>query len=123
MADIHVLAGGGLRYWALAFHFPIPDQNNNVSVSYRTALINSGIGGTSQMAEGTGPGQITTAELASLQAGELYEFSLAFLAESGATNNAELLAAIRAEYAKHETPVLNHLRKQLRYYGYTAAKE
>lgn len=123
MADIHVLAGGGRDRWTLLFHFAVPDQNNNVDVSYRTALVNSNLGGVSSMAEGTGPGQIATAELALLQAGELYEFSLSFLAESGATNNAELLAVIRAEYTKHEIPVLSRLRKQLRYYGYTAAKE
>ena len=123
MADIHVLAGDGLRYWTLIFHYAVPDQDNNVGVSYRTALVNSGLGGTSQMAEGIGTGQIATAELASLQAGELYEFSLSFLAESGATNNAELLAAIRAQYVRCESPVLNRLRKRLRYYGYTAAKE
>lgn len=123
MADIHVLAGDGLRHWTLAFHFAVPDQNNNINVSYRTALINSGIGGTSQMTEGPGPGQVTAAELALIEAGELYEFSLSFLAESGATNNAELLAAIRDQYAKCEIPVLDRLRKQLRYYGFTAAKE
>ena len=123
MADIHVLAGDGLRYWTLIFHFPVPPQDNNVGVSYRTALVNSGLGGTSQMVEGIGPGQIITAELALLQAGELYEFSRSFLAESGATNNIELLAAIRTEYVRCETPALNRLRKRLRYYGYTAAKE
>ena len=123
MADIHVLAGDGLHHWTLALHFAVPDQDNNVSVSYRVALVNSGIGGTSQMAEGTGAGQITPVELASLQAGELYEFNLSFLAESGATNNTELLAAIRAAYTAHEAPVLNRLQKRLRYYGYTAAKE
>lgn len=123
MADIHVLAGNGLRHWTLAFHFAVPDQTNSVNVNYRTALINSGIGGTSAMTEGTGPGQITTAELALIEAGELCEFILSFLAESGATNNAELLAAIRAEYAKYEAPVLNHLKKKLRYYGYEATKE
>ena len=123
MADIHVLAGNGLHHWTLAFHFAVPDEDNNVGVSYRTALVNSGIGGASQMTEGTGPGQIATAELALLEAGELYEFSFPFLAESGATNNVELLAAIRAEYAKYEAVVLSRLRKRLRYYGYTAAKE
>ncbi len=123
MADIHVLQGDGLRYWTLVFHFSVPDQDNNVGVSYRVALVNSALGGTSQMVEGAGIGQITTAELTSIQAGALYEFSLSFLAESGATNNTELLAAIRAEYAKHEGPVLNHLRKQLRYFGYTAEEE
>jgi len=123
MADIHVLAGDGLRYWTLVFHFGVPDQLNNINVSYRTALVNSGIGGISQMTKGTGPGQITTAELALIQTGQLYEFSLSFPAESGATSNAELLTAIRDQYAKCETPVLDRLRKRLRYYGYTAAKE
>ena len=123
MADIHVLAGDGLHRWTLALHFAVPDENNNVNVSYRTALVNSGIGSISQMAEGTDPGQITTAELTLLQAGELYEFNFPFLAESGATNNVELLAAIRAEYAKYEAVVLSRLRRRLRYYGYTAAKE
>lgn len=121
MADIHVLAGIGNK-WTLIFHFAVPDINNNVAANYRTVLLNSGLGGITSMMEGTGPGQITTAELALIQAGEIYEHSLSFSAESGATNNTELLAAIREQYAAKETPVLNALKKRLRYYGYTAAK-
>lgn len=122
MADFHVLGGDGLCFWTIVFHFAVPEQDNDVGVSYRTALVSSGLGGTSQMTEGTNPGQITPAELVLIQAGEVYEHSLSFLAESGATNNAELLAAVQGEYAKCEDSVLNRLRKRLRYYGYTGSK-
>lgn len=121
MADIHVLAGDGLGAWTIVFHFVVPDQNNNVAINYRTALINSALGGISVMAEGSAAGQITSAELALVAAGEVYEHSEAFLAESGATSNAEMLAAAREIYAARETPVLNRLRKKLRYYGYTGS--
>jgi len=121
MADIHVLSGNGLGKWTLVFHFAMPDQDNNVTINYRTALINSGLGGTSTMTEGEGPGQITSAELAQIQAGELYEYSTSFPAESGATNNTELLTSIRAVYACDLSAVIARLQKQLRYYGYTGS--
>ena len=120
--DIHVLTGDGLGVWTLAFHFAVADADNEVGVNYRTALINSGLGGTSAMAEGTGAGQITTAELAQVAAGELYEYSISVPLESGATNNAEMLATARAMYARDETRVLAALQKRLRYYGYTGSK-
>jgi hypothetical protein len=123
MPDIHILAGDGLNQWTVVCHYPIAEADNEVSVSYRTALVNSGLGGTSALAEGTGPGQISTAELAQVEAGELFEYTLSFPAESGATNNAELLAAVRAEYARHETRVINALQKRLRYYGWAGASE
>ena len=121
MADIHVLSGNGLGKWALVFHFAMPDQDNNVTINYRTALINSGLGGTSTMTEGEGPGQITSAELAQIQAGELYEYSASFPVESGATNNTELLTSIQAAYARGLSAVIARLQRQLRYYGYTGS--
>lgn len=123
MADIHVLTGDGLQHWSLILHFGVPDENNNVAVNYRTALVNSGLGGTSQMTEGTGDGQITSAELALIQAGQVYEHPINFPAESGATTNAQLLAFARALYAAHETAVVNCLKKKLRYFGYTGSKQ
>ena len=121
MADIHVLGGDGLGKWTLVFHFAMPDQDNSVTINYRTALINSGLGGTSTMTEGEGPGQITSAELAQIQAGELYEYSASFPAESGATNNTELLTSIQAVYARGLSAVIARLQRQLRYYGYTGS--
>ena len=121
--DIHVLAGDGQQHWTLVFHFPVPDQDNSVGENFRTVLVNSGMGGVSQMSEGTDPGQITPAELTLIQRGELYEHSVNFPAESGATNNVELLVAVRAMYASCEEAVLARLQCCLRYYGFTATKE
>lgn len=122
MADMHVLAGNGLYRWTLVMHFPVPDTNNDVGVNYRTALINSGLGGTN-MTEGTGPGQITTAERVLIDAGEIYEHSIQFLAESGATTLPELLAAAREAYAREESRVTAELQKRLRYYGFEGSAE
>lgn len=122
MADIHVLGGDGVDRWTLVFHFAVPDANNVVLVNYRTALVNSGLGGTTSMMEGTGPGQITTAELAQIVAGELFEHSISPPLESGATDNTEMLAAARAMYARDETQELAKLQRRLKYFGYTGSK-
>ena len=123
MADIHILTGDGRDVWTYVFHYAVPDTTNAVSVSYRTALVNSELGGASTMTEGTGDGQITTAELAQITGGELFEYSRGWLAESGATNNTELLANVRAEYVRLESIVLSSLQKRLRYYGWSGASE
>lgn len=122
MADMHVLAGNGICLWTLIMHFPVPDANNEVGVNYRVALTNSSLGGTS-MTEGTGPGQISTAEKAQIDAGEIYEHSVQFLAESGASTLAELLTAAREAYAREQTRVTARLQKMLRYYGFEGSAE
>lgn len=122
MADMHVLAGDGLGRWVLVMHFSVPNIDNEVSVNYRTALVNSALGGTS-MTEGTGPGQISAAEKAQIDAGEIYEHSIRFLAESGANTLPELLAAAREAYAREETRVTAQFQKRLRYYGFEGSAE
>lgn len=119
MSDIHVLTGDGKDDWTLIFHYAVPDVNNEVGVNYRVALINSGLGGTSAMDEGTGAGKISTAELAQITTGELYEHSVSFLAESGATNNAEMVVEVKIQYTDAEAIVIDDLKRQLKYYGYT----
>ena len=121
--DIHILAGDGGSAWVYAFHYAVPDVVNAVGVRYRVALVNSGLGGASVMDEGDGPGQISASELAQIVAGELFEYSRGWLAESGATNNAELLANVRAEYDRLESVLLGQLQKRLRYYGWSGASE
>lgn len=122
MADMHVLTGNGLYRWTLIMHFPVPDANNDVAVNYHVALVNSGLGGTS-MAEGTGPGQITVAENALIGTGEIYEHSIQFLAESGASALPELLAAAREAYVREQARVTARLQKMLRYYGFEGSAE
>ena len=70
MADMHVIDGDGNRGYKVAMHIAVPNTNNAVGVNYRTALVNSGLGGT-QLTEGAGAGQITTAEKAQVDAGEV----------------------------------------------------
>ena len=123
MADIHVLlsaeGGGSIR---VAFHFPVPDTNNDVGVNYRTALIASGKGGTSVMAEGTGPGEITTAELVKIAAGEVYEH-VRTIVYSGVMSGTSLLKSVRSFYGRDKASVTAGIVNALRYFGYTAASE
>lgn len=121
MADMHVLGGDGVGKWSLVMHFAVPDQDNQVGVNYRVAMVNSGIGGSSCMAEGVEAGQISTAELTQIQAGEVYEYVLPFLAESGASTIAQLLAAAKAAYAREQGRVVADLQKRLKYFGYTGS--
>ena len=80
MADMHVLTGTTRRYRVI-MHFAIPNSNNDVGVNYRTALVNSGIGGTTELIEGTGVGEITTAEKALVASGEVFEHSVSIYAD------------------------------------------
>jgi hypothetical protein len=120
MADIHVLTGSG-DSWSVVFHIPVPALNNAAGFPYRTALVNSGIGGATVLPEGTGPGQITVAEKASIQAGAVYEFSISYPFESGGSTPAQLLATVRALYQREKTRLLVELQGRLRYFGYTEA--
>ena len=122
MSDIHILSGDGKGRWNVIFHFAVADANNAVSVNYRTALVNSGFGGTTSMTEGVGAGQISTAEKAQVEAGELYEYGTSLLVETGGTAALELQAMIRAEYTRLNTQIINDLQKRLKYFGHTESQ-
>ena len=122
MADMHILAGGGDTF-RVATHFAVPNQDNAVGVSYRTALVNSGQGGTTSMVEGAGAGQITTVEKAQIEAGEVLEQVELLSVESGGTAPAQLRAAIQKLYASVEDRVIDQMKKQLRYFGHTESKD
>lgn len=114
MSDMHVMSGTADGSWVVVMHFLVPNINNSVTVNYRTAVVNSGLGGTTILTEGVGPGQITTAEKAQVDSGELYEHSTVFRAES--TTN--LQNAIRLFYTAEKTSVLAELQRKLRYFGH-----
>lgn len=120
MADMHILRGDGCHLWAVVCHFLIPDVNNVPGVSYRAALVASGIGGTTAMIEGAGAGQITTAEKAKIETGEVYERPFSLCLESGGTN-AEQRVMLRDHYATKEPVVIAELQSKLRYWGHTEA--
>ena len=100
-------------------HFAVPNANNAVGVNYRTALKNSGLGGSTAMVEGDGPGQIVTAEKEQIEAGALYEHRFGFSVEGNGAAPATIQAALRAAYVREEALKIAQLQEQLKYFGYT----
>lgn len=101
----------------IIFHIPIPATNNRVGVPYRTALVGSGLGGTTIMLEGVAAGQITTAEKASITSGAIYEYVETFYSNPGETSGA-LQTRIDARYTALVTELQNRLANQLTYWGH-----
>jgi hypothetical protein len=123
MADIHLLAGDGNGCWTVVMHIAIPSANNNAGVNWRTALVNSGLGGTTAMTEGDGTnGTISTAEKESIEAGAIYEHSRPFRLESATTGVPEQRAALRALYAQQDAIVIAEIQRRLKYFGHTESK-
>lgn len=121
MADIHILeiAGDKVR---MAFHFPIADVNNDAAVSLRTALVNSGLGGTTALTEGTGPGQIATAEKTQIQAGEVFEEIVSLVIEQdGAASDAARLQIAKDHFLERQSELTSEIPRKLRYYGWSGS--
>jgi hypothetical protein len=105
------------------FHVPIPSANNRVGINYQAALIASGIGGTTAMAEGAGAGQITTAEKALIASGALLEVAEVFNTNPGETASA-LTVRVNARYtalADVNGAFLANLKRRLDYWGGASA--
>jgi hypothetical protein len=121
MANYHLRIGlPDANAYQVIFHVPIPNVNNVVGVNYRTALVRSGLGGTTIMAEGNAPGLITTAEKNSIVSGALYEYVSQINTNPGETD-AQLQARLDAMYtafANVNQPLLQGLQHQLKYFGF-----
>ena len=101
----------------LVFHIPIPAAINSAGFPYRDALVASGKGGTSQLTEGTGPGQITTAELTQIQAGEVLEVPHTIRVYS--TSSGGLGAYLDSEWVRIQGITQAQLAEELEWYGLT----
>ena len=122
MAHIHVLTGDADGNVSVAMHFAVPNQNNSVGVNYRTALVNSQIGGSTRLPAGSGPGQITTAEKTQVENGEVHEQVFNFPVGSGGTAAAELRSSLRALYLARKQSVLAALQERLNFFGHTESE-
>lgn len=109
MSKLHVLEASGVpNMYRVILHEATPVGNNSAGVSWASALVGSGAAKT-RMIEGSGPGQITTAEKAAVEAGTTVEGEFYFQDNPGdnaATRNAALdthatryLAILQAEIA------------------------
>ena len=74
MANAHLLDRVSDSDYRVAVHIAIPNSNNSAGVNYRTALINSGLGGTTVLKDGDGTaGTISSAEKTSILSGAIFE--------------------------------------------------
>ena len=117
MADIHVLDSDASGQARVAFHYPVAAADNDAKCSVRDSLVKSGAGGTTVLAEGTGPGQINTAEKAQIAAGEVYEHVVSVPILSGGTKPAEVQATLRHFYVREKAAAMAGIERRLRFYG------
>lgn len=120
MANWHMRAGSndGNTYEVI-YHIPLPNVGNRVGFNYREALVNSKIGGTTVLIEGTAADQITTAEKTQVESGAIIEY-----VESVATNPGETGQSLKqrintrfAELSDNAGPWMQKLKARLEYWG------
>lgn len=116
MSKIHVLAGNGGTY-NLIIHTNTPAGINTVANSWKACIIAAGIAKTSSMDVGTGVGQITSSEAASILAGDVLEFSASIANNAdGAAPSSGQLTTFADNYITNK---FNELQVALKFYGYT----
>ena len=125
MANWHALTGdvNGNSY-SIAYHVPIPSANNRSGINYRTALINSGLGGKTSLPDGDGTGgTISATEKTSITTGTLIEVVEPFATNPGETIT-QLVVRLNARYtalADVSGVFIVGLAHQLDYYGGAAS--
>lgn len=106
--------------YRLAVYVTVPNSNNTAGVNYRSAIINTGIGGKTALLTGAGTdGTITAAEVTAITAGSLYEevVTLRISTYPGAFGSAGWLAALDADIARIQTEVIARLQVRLAFAG------
>ena len=123
MANWHALTGkDDANSFTIVYHLAVPNSNNAVAINYRTALVNSGLGGRTILPDGDGTGgTISAAEKTSIQSGALYEYVEPFATNPG-QNLATLQAAVDARWTALSNAggaFLTALANRLKYFGAT----
>ena len=122
MADMHILTGDGAT-WNIVGHFAVPDQTNEANINYRTAIVNSGLGGATVLSDGDGSGgSISAAEKAQIEAGELYERAFSVRLEANGSATQAAIALLKARYTEIKTRIINEVKARLRYFGHTESE-
>lgn len=111
MSRLHILARG-----QCVLHEPVPVGNNAAGVPWRTALVASGMGGTSILSTGANPWQNTTEEAAQIASGEVLEISFTVELKPG-MSTAERNAAMDAQIANLSREKQAEIAQALRFFG------
>ena len=116
MSDYHILSSDEYaNRYSVVFHIPVPDQVNNASYSYRTAIV-EWQGGTENIASQVP--FITGTELTQLQAGEVYEVQRPFNSNPNETL-VQKRDRLDAMFATITTEVQANFQDILGYWGYS----
>ncbi len=114
MSKIHVLENNNGKY-RVVLHFNVPAGSNSAGKTWKDCALSSGDGVTTILPEGTGTGQIATAEKASIESGDVLEVVDNILLESGGASSASVDAM--ADTIINNKKAL--LQQKYKYYGYT----
>lgn len=114
MANIHILDTTDGVDFRVVCHIAVPNTPNSAGTNWRTAVINSGFGGTTVLPDGDGTaGTISAAEKASIVNGSLYEVVTTIRVNpTNATN-----AFMDSEFTRISAEANARFSKALQYFG------
>ena len=113
---LHVLEAAGPNVYSVAVHSPVSGGNNSAGVAWSTALVNAGLAVT-QMAVGTGAGQISSAEAAQVAAGTVLETSFQWQ-DDPAWTNPQRTADLDTRATQAVADAQTKISARLKYYGH-----
>jgi hypothetical protein len=93
MSAIHILDANGDGQFRVVIHTPVPTGNNSAGLAWKAVLLASGRSGSTVLTEGIGPGQISTAEKATIVAGDVMEIVESIPLEGGGATQASIVAS------------------------------
>lgn len=117
MANIHVLTGSQKNVYTVVVHLTVPVGNNSAGVAWSTAIVNAGLNKT-QLATGTGPGQIVTADASAIAAGTLFEGSFQW-GDNPALTAVQRQASLDQAVTQLQAELTATMQASLRYFGMT----
>lgn len=118
MARVHVLDTSGPNT-RLVYHITVPAGTNDVGTTWAAVLVNSGIGGSTVLPDGTGSGgTISAAEKTSIAAGSIYEVEESVPVPPGMTT-AQANAFLDSLHAAKTTEVQAAIQSRTRIFGFT----
>lgn len=118
MARLHVLETNGVpNLYRVILHEATPAGNNSAGLSWSSVMVGAGIAKT-RMTEGTGPGQITTAEKNSVEAGTTIEGEFWFQ-DNPSDNAAARNAALDAHATRYLAELQADIARKYKFFGAT----
>lgn len=119
MSKIHVLTASDREY-RVVLHTDMPSGNNSAGKTWKDSYFQDRKNRAtdvvdSVLATGTGSGNITSSELASVNSADVIEIVTTVLLESGGTNSTQLDAIVDQVISDE----LSKLQQVYKYFGYT----